>query len=90
MIITITKCKKSSETKVSNWRKALSLPQFVKFTWNSNLRALAEEIVGLQILENIQNSGQKVGLSSQNTAKFDSLDMVHLPAIFSHGIYLNS
>ncbi len=43
MIIAFTKHKKSSETKVGEWRKALSWYQLEKFSWNSNLQTLAQE-----------------------------------------------
>ncbi len=79
MIIAITKRKESSKTKLSNWRKALSLPQLVNFTWNSNSRTLAQGTVGLQILENKQNGDQKAEAFESNTAKLPNLDMSHLP-----------
>ncbi len=50
-----------AKSKVKNGRRPTPV---AKFTWNSNLRTLAQETVGLQILENRQNGDQKASLST--------------------------
>ena len=77
MVIAITKRKKSRETNREKWEKALSQSQLTKFTliiyalWRKGLWENGD-----------QKAGQKVGLSSQNTATLANLDMGHPPEIY--------